>query len=675
MSESLKGCRSLFSRAEHTNPTDLSEFELEIEATDHDGIWQVGTVGTEDGLIVFERARYTDPDTQLISIGIVEPQYKIKPGNGYNKVPLSDLSEDEIREFNDYLERRLANETILGTRWVCFRSDDAEKPLLIFGPNYTVENFEGSEQRVRKFQSSVNTLFSKKPSVPLFIYVLIVLAALGLGGYIFMTQTDIGKQWLVAIDNLLSGRPSNNSPGQQIDSKAMRFYAMVFPDVYQWLLEDDQKQRDIAKDVLKPEYIDDLLRHTQRSFWTSENVITGTQGISSTSAQFSPKGVRLILFDFFNYNEELKVKWNQYNGALTGTTFGEWYRRLSFIGTDEPIYHNVLYYQVGDLNLPTIQQLDTYLAQHYVDGGYTKSTESEIYNDLPIQEVEVKNQLRDLLNKAGFLITPLRVVNSDPSYDWYLATVISSTAKQLTFAAFFNVISSTLVPQDIARQLLQQGNFDPSQEVVSWYKVSASQAQQLNLGATSNRYFQVTDQGFIQALESQIRDMALTQAPATKVEVERKLMLGSGEDGYGLQTNDPIIWLLLTKLIQAEEFGSNPNQSELNRNVVDIHMTSVQLARRPYASGTQHRINPGLQKILDQFTAAKSFVAILVDGKEVEFTNVNANLFSPNSFFTTNDEVIFITKEGIDQMEIVINGTSKFRVLQVPGNTYRLVAN
>ena len=341
------------------------DFGLPIhEDKTNSGTWIVD-VPKDKCKIIPQSERYTYKDEQ-IEIRLVDAYHKIVLDKNYKPISFNKLSFTQKRNFQEYLHERIKEGSNIGSRWVFFRSKYQKQPVIIYGPNVVFGDIDEGSDQINKFFAQMS--FERKRKLRLAFLLAVLLMTIG-GAIIWKMRSPEVAQIIKRTIPTVGG-----------DSKAMEFYKKVFPDVYEWRNQADQPRKEIAEDILRPEYIESLLKHTQQVFWktTSQNVSTEN------------KMIRFILFDFFNYNEELKTKWEKYKSTIEKTTFGDLYKKYSIANSNLP--NTIVYYKVGDINLEQID-IDNYLAKNYIDSGYKKIEEQEIFRDLPI-EGTVKEQLR-----------------------------------------------------------------------------------------------------------------------------------------------------------------------------------------------------------------------------------------------------------------------------------------
>ncbi len=621
-------------------------YKLRVDDTGHPGTW---IVDRNQGKSIWDIHHYSlnDKDARL-EVGLVDEYNRIVLSEDFGEIEFTSLTSKQKNAFRRYLRERMQLGKNIGYRWAFFRSRHQKQHVMVYGPNVVGEDLEFGSKQIQKFLAAS---FEDEKRKRTQTRILLILAIMVIAASPFLL-------W-----KIFEGKPGvvSQLPGVQLlesQSDAMKFYQKVFPDVYQWSTGPDPKLKEIAQDILKPEYVQDLLQHTRQAFWSEPGA----------KASAESRAVRLILLDFFNYNQEVRSKWSKYHDTLEGTTFGDWYHRFSF--SDSSLSHYVLYYKVGDLQIPSLDDIDKYLADHFVDSGYRKIKEADVFKGLPIQE-EIKTRLKALLDQGLYLHTPLRVANPQPGIEWYLLTRTDSNTNRIDFAAFFRGSFSTLVPQDIGNALLQNPGATTGQLKVSkltWYKIRPEQASRLLLRDSSIGYFRSGSTQTLQTdiIQEKIRDFKLEEASNVQVEVRRELLLGLGNDRYGLQADDPIIWLLLANMIQ-ERSSETSGSTTLKRDVVPVHITSVQLSKAYDFSARVTDVSPGTAPILGVFSAEASFMATFSDGRQAKFVKLDDDLFSPYAFKVIQSTIAFISKDEIDQMTINI-GTRKFKVVRDKDN-------
>ena len=574
----------------------------------------------------------------------------IQLDKNFKQVPFKKLSGRERNSLQWYLQDKLNNGDNAGSQWVFFRSKNQKHPIIAYGANVVYSDIEKGREQANDFLANLNQQRKARRRIfgLLSLLMIAVLSALLWSTYIqdvlpklmsvFKQGNTTATNKATEIVNIFQG-----------NDEAMKFYAKVFPDVYAWKSESDEEKKHIADELLQPQYIKQILSHTQGNFWTQKTSFPQTTSLPTE--QYTPKAIRFILFDLFNYNEEIHRTWEKNRDRLKDTTFGKLYRKYSFLNTN--FSNTILYYKVGDINIEQ-KDISGYLQEHSIeDQDYKKVREPDITGQFQMTE-EIKQKLGELLEAGLHSHIPLKIANPQ-SNDWYLCVETENNSQTISFAAFFKKDRYTLVPKEKGKILTM-----PSlPENFKWYQISPEQATQLKLSDNSTIYLQsgAAQTPRINMLMKKINALGLQITDNLQVQTYHELLMSDDQGKYGLQSNDPITSLLLANLIREESF-KDTKKTSLTRDEVSIHIDSIQLSKESTFSDTITNISPGQQDILTAFQKADSFVGKFSNGKqEITFNNIEKDMFTTYGFTIVGNAIVFIRKnEEIDQMTINIGG-------------------
>ena len=568
----------------------------------------------------------------------------IQLDKNFKQVPFKKLSGRERNSLQWYLQDKLNKEDNVGSQWVFFRSKNQKHPIIAYGANIAYSDIEQGREQVNNFLAHLNQQRKARKRVfgLLSLLMIAAISALIWSTYIqdvlpklmgvFKQGNTTAKSKATAVRHILQG-----------NDEAMKFYEKVFPDVYAWKSDSDEEKKQIADELLQPQYIKHILSHTRGNFWS--------QATSSPNNQDTPKTIRFVLFDLFNYNEEIHKTWEKYRDRLKDTTFGKLYRKYSFLNTN--FSNTILYYKVGDISIEQ-KDISEYLQEHNIgDMDYKKVREADIASKFQMTE-EIKQEFKKFLEAGLHSHIPLKIVRSQDTA-WYLCVETEKSSQAISFAAFFKKDRYTLVPKEKGRILTQMYLPDS----FKWYQITPEQAEQLKLSDNSTIYLQsgAAQTPRINILMKKISELNLQPIEKLEVQTYHELLMSDDQGKYGLQSNDPITSLLLANLIREESF-KDTKKTSLTRDEVSIHVDSIQLSKESTFSDTITNISPGQQDILTAFQKADSFVGKFSNGKqEITFNNIEKDMFTTYGFTIVGNAIVFIRKnEEIDQMIITVGG-------------------
>lgn len=588
---------------------------------------------------LFQDVRRYQSITSHLDVRVINIDGKVQMEHGVEPVPISKISSSERKEFIEYLKLRISRGDNIGSSWIFFRQENRKKPLIALGANVVHKDSATGHAR------AVHLLTELQKSGPRFdlmikmVAAVIVVALLGGGGYFLYDRLIRGSDFKVG-DKLRLGRYF-----QGAQSDEMQFYQTVFPDIYEWLYCDVVDQQVVAKELLNPDYVKDIIACMERDSYREA-------GNGEGSAGGNYRGTRLALFVYFNYNQSVKDAIEKYRHKLETTEFGRLARVYSC--SQSGYSSNILYFKVGDLDIEPAQ-INRYLTDNMISyNDYTKLRDSEGFSEL-LKKDDINFRLKNFLSDV-YTFTPLKVDNPDQEIEWYLLTKVSPDSK-ITFAAFFKRNESTMVPRDISSELINQSNIADQRSIFTWYKIDDDQKKSLNLKDSSTIYF--TDkigQNFrLEAIESKIRELGLEKIEGNfPVTVHRDLLMEDSKGKYGIQCYDPLTSLVLSNLISSSSFEPE-NRITLKRDPIQISTSLIQLSKDDSSSTQVVNISPGKTGVVNLFKEIDYFRGRLVNGQDVRFERADINLFNPFSFMVYDDSITFSYRHEISGMEFSIN--------------------
>ncbi|SLM28278.1 conserved hypothetical protein [Desulfamplus magnetovallimortis] len=596
-----------------------------------------------DECSLFQDVRRYQSVTTNLDVRIINVDGRIQLEPGMLPVPMSKLSGSEKKEFIEYLKLRITRGDNIGSSWVFFRSIEKKKPLVAFGANIVYRNAATGQSRAIHL---LTELQKSGPGLSILLKLLVILLIAGL----------IGSMGYYGYKHFISGKSLNMGkllPGRE--SEEMKFYHTMFPEVYEWLSSDVVDRQLIAKELLKPEYVSDTLACINKDFYKDSN----------SSENY--RGTRLVLFVYFNYNEQVKAAISSYRSKLEDTEFG----RLSRIYSCEEsgFSSNIFYFKVGDLNVdpPAVNQFLTDNMVSYND--YQRIRDNQNFSDMLKNEninVRLKNFLSDV-----YTFTPLKVDEPVEDIDWYMLVRRNSSGK-VNFAAFFRRGESTLIPTDVSRRLMAMEKSD--NETFQWYLIDEYNKKTLNLTRDAIGYFtEKIGQTFkLEVIDRKIDELELEPFKGDfPVAVHRELLMEDSKGKYGIQCYDPLTALVLSNVITRTSFEKN-NSVTLKRDPIQLNTSLVQLSRDDSTSTQAINISPGKSSIVNIFREADRFRATLASGESVRFEKADINLFTPFAFMVYSDSITFSYRHDIKGMEFAI-GKRVLKIVESGDGGYQIV--
>lgn len=582
---------------------------------------------------LFQDVRRYQSITSHLDVRVINIDGRVQMEHGVEPVSISKISSAERKEFIEYLRLRISRGDNIGSSWLFFRPENRKKPLIALGANVVHKDSATGHARAIHLLTELQKSGPKIDMIMKIVISVVIAALLGLSGYFVYDRFIRGSDFKIG-DKLSLGR---YFPGAQSDE--MQFYQTVFPDIYGWLYSEVVDEQVIAKELLKPDYVKDIITCMDRSFY-----LEGGNGGATSGENY--KGTRLALFVYFNYNRDVKDAIEKYRHKLDTTEFG---RLAKIYSCSQSGYSsNIFYFKVGDLDIQS-PQINQYLTDNLISyNDYTRLRDTEGFSEM-LRKDDINFRLKNFLSDV-YTFTPLKVEKPVEEIDWYLLTKGSSEGK-ISFAAFFKRDESTMVPRDISSELMKQ------QDGFVWYKIDEDQKQKLNLKDSSTICFtEKIGQNFkLEAIERKIKELALEIVEGSfPVTVHRDLLMEDSKGKYGIQCYDPLTSLVLSNLISKSSFETE-NKITLKRDPIQINTSLIQLSKDDSSSTQAINISPGKTGIVNMFKEVDHFRGKLANGQDVKFEKADINLFTPFSFTVYDDSITFSYKHEISGMEFSVN--------------------
>ncbi|MBF0378740.1 MAG: hypothetical protein HQK72_14850 [Desulfamplus sp.] len=598
---------------------------------------------------LFQDVRRYQSLTSHLDVRIINIDGKIEMEQGVIPVPLSKISSAERKELIEYLKIRISRGDNIGSVWAFFRSENRKRPLIAVGANVVYKNPVTGYSRAVHLLSELQKSGNKISTLLKSVVFAIIIAGIAGGGY-FAYQGFIKNSDFKLSDKLNFGK---YFPGTQ--PKEMQFYKSVFPDIYEWLYSKVVDEQLIAKELLNPDYIKDIIVCMDKPFYKDS-------GTDTSGSIENYRGTRLALFIYFNYNQNVKDALEKYKYKLDLTEFG---RLAKIYSCNESGYtSNIFYFKVGDLAIKS-PQINQYLTDNMIShNDYTRLRDTEDFSEM-LKKDDINFRLKNFLSDV-YTFTPLKVENPIENIEWYLLTksypnainlseINNNSNGKINFAAFFKIDESTMVPRDISTELIVHANQGGA--IFQWYKIDDEQKRRLNLSNNSTMVF--TDkagQNFrLEVIERKIKELELEKIEGDfHVTVHRDLLMEDSKGKYGIQCYDPVTSLVLSNLISKSSFESD-NKISLKRDPIQINTSLIQLSKDDSSSNQVLNISPGKTGVVNLFKNLDYFRAKLSNGQDVKFEKADINLFNPFSFTVYDDSITFSYKHEISGMEFSIN--------------------
>ncbi|MCG8550324.1 MAG: hypothetical protein MI799_07975 [Desulfobacterales bacterium] len=619
----------------------LNEFELSVTKVSDSPLIYKAQIPSE--CTFFQDVRRYQSIAPQMEIRIIPVNGMIELDSDMEPVPFNRLSGAERKALVDYLTVRVARGDNIGYAWVFFRPADKKRCLVAYGGNVVHDDTYMGKERVTallsvlKKQKGISKM--KRRWFP-WIAALLLISLAVFAGFKY--------------GNLVKAMPFISSIGKA-SGPEMQFYESVFPELYAWLSQGEPEQKDVAKKLLKTEYISAML-HTMTQ---PDYLQGGEEGMD--------RGNRLILFVYFNYNRQVEDLIRSRRGILADTEF----MRLSRIySTLQSGYaSNIFYFKVGDLNIRHTE-ISNYMKRNMISyHDFKKIRDENAFAELMASD-RISYKMKGFLENV-YTFTPLRIDTRIDGKSWYLLTR-NNNAGNLDFAAFFHESSATLVPKRIGHLVLGDQGLPAD---MAWYALDDGQAGGLKLSNSAQTYFstetgQTNQLGIIQ---KRINTLNLTRVSQgrVKVSVHRELLMGDAKGKYGIQTNDPITSLVLSNLITKSSFEQEANVS-LKRDPIQFNTTLIQLSKDDSFSVQSVTITPGTTNIIRLFEPLDSFKATFRDGTSTTFEKASVNLFNPFTFMVSRDSIVLCFRHDITDMTIEANDT-ELKVVKAKDGNYQIV--
>ncbi len=622
----------------------LQEFELALHQISEFPLTYETIIPEECHL--FQDVRRYQTRTARLNVQMINIDGRITLDPEMIHVPMARLTSAEKKDFIEYLKLRITRGDNIGSTWAFFRpagKQSSPKALTAYGANIVHRDAAQGQDRARQLlaalQKSTTIALLTKQYLKILLFTALI-AALLFGGF---------KFGYLAKRLPFSNFSSNTHP------REMAFYQHLFPHVYDWRNGDDPALKKIAKDLLKPEFITDLLSSMDQSFHYSVHT------------EDRNPGDRLVMFVYFNYNNAVKKALDKYSESLEGTELMRLARiyscRLS------GYLSNIFYFKVGDLDIKNAE-ISNFLKKNKISyRDYDKLRDTDSFSDL-LEKDNISFKMKNFLEDV-YTFTPLRIKAPVEGFQWYLLTQ-TDPGGNLDFAAFFQNDRATLVPRRIGDALLNGA----TQNDIFWYAVSDAKARELNLADNSLVYFSKTAGQALKLdlIQDKIAAMNLSVLSAPlQVTVHRELLMEDSKGKYGVQCYDPVTSLVLSNLITKSSFEYD--NISLKRDPIQVNTTLVQLSKDDGFSTQSVTITPGKTGIINLFRDRDNFEARFPDGSTVLFERADVNLFNPFSFIVRNDSIAFSFKRDITDIKITLKDAHLKVVTASDGNLQILRTN
>lgn len=638
---------------------------------------------TPEGCSLFQDVRRYQSVTTHLDVRIINVDGKIQLDPGMVQVPMGKLSGSERKELIEYLKLRITRGDNIGSTWVFFRPEDKKKPLVAFGANIVFRNAATGQAR------AIHLLDELQKSGPKLTFIMRAAAAVlavflvVAGGYFGYTKFLSGASF--SVSKLL---PSPSSP-------EMKFYKKIFPDLYDWLDSKQPDLQEMAKALLKPEYIADFMKGLAHDAYKGEDEADDL------------RANRLILFVYFNYNSGVTSALQEYRYKLEETEFG---RLARIYSCDTSGYKSdIFYFKVGDLLLDR-SRINQFLTENMISyTDYTRLRDAQGFSDM-LKNDTISYQLKNFLSDV-YTFSPLKVAAPLEDIDWYLL-VRHVNKNKIDFAAFFKRGESTLIPREISSRLMRlnphpvsttvppasittkkedddtpleltasaaSGSLSLSEsnlptEGFVWYAINDDQRKALNLRKSAIGYFtEKIGQTFkLEVIGQKIGELELMpiQGPFP-IAIHRDLLMEDSKGKYGVQCYDPITALVLSNVIDKSSFEESDNLS-LKRDPIQINTTLIQLSKDDSSSTQAINISPGKRSVVDLFKTVDRFRGKLANGESVTFEKAEQNLFNPFTFMVYDDSITFSYRHDINGMTFAIQQTV-LKIVTSPDGGYQIV--
>ena len=619
----------------------LNEFELTLKKVSDSPLIYKAQIPSECTFFQDVR-RYQSVGPQM-EIRIIPVNGMIELDPDMEPVSFNKLTGSERKALVDYLTVRVARGDNIGYAWAFFRSSDKKKTLVAYGGNVVHNDTYLGKEHVTALLSTLQQqkgISTMKRRLFPWITAGLLISLTVLAGFKY--------------GHLVKNIPILRSIGQD-SGPEMRFYQSVFPDLHAWLQGGTPEQKDVAKKLLKTEYVSSML-HTMA---LRDYRLEGEQGMD--------RGNRLILFVYFNYNRQVEELIRSGREILAGTEF---IRLARIYSTMQSGYaSNIFYFKVGDLNIKDTE-ISNYMKQNMISyQDFKKIRDENAFAELMASD-RISYKMKGFLENV-YTFTPLRIDTKLNGKSWYLLTRNNSSG-DLDFAAFFHQDSATLVPKRIGHLVLADKGL-PSD--MAWYALDERQAGELKLSDSALTYFS-TETGQTNQLgiiKERINALDLSRVPQDriKISVHRELLMGDAKGKYGIQTNDPITSLVLSNLITRSSFEQEANVS-LKRDPIQFNTTLIQLSKDDSFSVQSVTITPGTTNIIRLFEPLDSFNATFNDGTSTTFEKASVNLFNPFTFMVSRDSIVLCFRHDITDMTIEANDV-ELKIVKAKDGNYQIV--
>ncbi len=609
----------------------------------------------------------------------------------------SKLSAEEKKTFLEHITSKIESDITQGYQWVFFKDADN---IRAYGGNLVPE--EDDEQiraKIEELQKCISsdieivqTNIDKKKIFKISVAIILSVLLSGLGAYSGWAYKKISELKAEAgiPDSMEPPDFSQTYPANDV----WKFYRKHFPDVYKWLRTGNAKQTKAARDIIKYEHIARLWSHTNHGFWGKPNQ-TGSSGAPDRNG-FTFHQSRMILFDFFNNNEEIAQIWNnpEARPLLKETEFGKLFEVYSLqvgiapAGSDlarkrERIYNKVFYWQSGDLGIPVTDiekllrrfnigsddwEMDDQFNADYKKGSFKNfssvpvTVRSKAETDADTWYAAVYYEYdRDGEKGALTELTLFKDGKDSPVY-------IHAENKEKTIDALRTGKRISELNKNIG---------------TLWYLISSLTAREMDLNDMHRKTYggnniEARTAFFGIAKKISEKKITLISPGQLKIDEDEQMVMrtpsGEYKDGYGFKTTDPITGYLLLNALRAETLNLTDRNAEIERRENYVSESHILLARLLHSSTTSYETKPA-RDILRGINTLESFTVVdnksgietkVYNAKHVVF--VKDRIFSiidnntmilnscPEGKVRTSDNKVFYLKKSGDNCIITENG-------------------
>lgn len=613
------------------------------------------------------RYPYTD---QFIDIRTVDPvtQEFSLDSEGMRRLSFEELSPNVIKSFTNYINNKhKENKDNIGYRWAFFQSSEKSQPVIIYGADVVSSGARAMDIDRQKNRELVKLMDARLKEIEaaqqaeqqeteaaqqakkrrqrwrrLGVMAAMLLALLGAGVWL-ANQTKVLSIIVERVNRIFNSME---------DMQAQKFYKHVFPTVCKdW--RKDQKNPDhqkIAEAFCNPEYIKNMLNHTDQKFWNH----------AASGTPFDDQTVRSVLYDYFVNNTAVKSAWGTYKGVLQGTDLARQHERY----VDNTTKYTVFFLLTGKIKSMSPRDFHEEVQKALIDTSANPVSYTVVPIDDCLQNMDkTYTPTKDQLKQKGTGGAPLLRAEpkSSQSEDWFLVTSQKLPSQPIEFAAFFKRDDYTPVSDYMNKQFMSSPT-----DTIAWYALSPEIVEKtfhLNELSTSYYIYDFEELKVIQQLIAQ-KNLQPINPLTMKTEEHKDFIDDTPEDGKGycVQTSDPIVYQLLAKLIDEESLRKREKSSTKPKMVsVDLRVTGV--GKMIGYVGVSDKIQVD-EHIRELFRKVES-IQVYFNGQPEKCMNVAFGHFhEPYSFLLPDDKDILIITHPKEQemqqslIKIADSGTS-----------------